>query len=78
MSNMTADIQIDEMHCEAIRQEIGERLRIELRGNAPMPLSLVRLIARLPELDHHDSPSIVPSLDDADRAVEEFEFADAN
>ena len=72
MSNMIADIQIDEMHCEAIREEIGERLRIELKGNAPMPLSLLRLIARLPELDHHASPSIVPSLDDADYVVQEF------
>jgi hypothetical protein len=30
----------------------------------------------LPELDHHDSPSIVPSHEDADRMVEEF--ANAN
>jgi hypothetical protein len=72
MSNMIADIQIDEMHCEAIRQEIGERLRIELKGNPPMPLSLLRLIARLPELDHHASPSIVPSPDEADWVVEQF------
>ena len=75
MSGIVSRLQIDETHCEAIRQEIGERLRIELRGNPPMPLSLVRLIARLPELDYHDSPSIVPSLEDADHMVEEFAHA---
>ena len=72
MSSAVSRIQIDETHCQAIVQEIGERLRIELKNNPPMPLSLLRLIARLPELDHHASPSIVPSLGDADCVVEEF------
>ena len=76
MSNIFACIQIDEMHCRAIRQEIGERLRFELKLSPPMSLKLVRLLARLPELDHHDSPSIVPSDEDADRVVEEL--ADAS
>jgi hypothetical protein len=76
MSSIVSRIQIDETHCQAIREEIGERLRIELKNNPPMPLSLLRLIARLPELDHHDSPSIVPSLGDVDCVAEEF--ADAN
>ena len=72
MSKIVADIRIDEVHCEAIREEIGERLRIELKDNLPMPLKLLRLMARLPELDHHDSPSIVPSLEDAGGMVEAF------
>ena len=70
MSKVVADIRIDEVHCDAIRQEIGERLRIELKHNLPMPLKLVRLMARLGELDHHDSPSIVPSLEGAEAFVE--------
>jgi hypothetical protein len=76
MSNILNCIQIDETHCQAIREEIGERLRIELKVSPPMSLKLVQLLARLPELDHHDSPSIVPSHEDADRMVEEF--ANAN
>jgi hypothetical protein len=76
MSSIVSRIQIDETHCQAIREEIGERLRIELKNNPPMPLSLLRLIARLPELDHQASPSIVPSLGDVDCVAEEF--ADAN
>jgi hypothetical protein len=75
MSNIFPGIQIDQMHCQAIREEIGERLRIELRASPPMSAKLVRLLARLPELDYHDAPSIVPSHEDADRMV--YELADA-
>ena len=72
MSNIFNSTQINEIHCQAICQEIGERLRFELRVSPPMSPKLVRLLARLPELDHHDSPSIVPSPGDADGLVEAF------
>ena len=72
MSNTLNYIQIDEMHCQAIREEIGERLRIELRAIPPMSAKLSRLLARLPELDYHDAPSIVPSHEDADRMADEL------
>jgi hypothetical protein len=75
MSNIFQGIQIDEMHCQAIREEIGERLRIELRACPPMSAKLVRLLARLPELDYHDAPSIVPSHEDADRMADQFAHA---
>jgi hypothetical protein len=72
MPNILNYIQIDETHCQAIREEIGERLRIELKVSPPMSLKLVQLLARLPELDYHDAPSIVPSHEDADRMTDEL------
>jgi hypothetical protein len=63
MSTRLATIQMDEEHSRAICAEIGDRLRIALGEPTPIPPDLARLIARLDELDHHDSPSIVPSVE---------------
>jgi hypothetical protein len=60
---MSQRILIDETHSLAICTEIGERLRLALNVNAPMPLELTLLLARLDELDIHESPSIVPAMD---------------
>jgi hypothetical protein len=65
MVSRPAKIQIDEEHCRAICDEIGDRLRIALGPPLPIPPDLARLIARLGELDEHDSPSIVPSIEGA-------------
>lgn len=63
MSTRIATIQIDEEHSRAICAEIGDRLRIALGEPLPIPPNLARLIERLSELDHHDSPSLVPSIE---------------
>ena len=63
MFTRLAPIQMDEEHSRAICAEIGDRLRIALGEPAPIPPNLARLIARLDELDHHDLPSIVPSVE---------------
>ena len=63
MSTPLANIQMDEEHSRAICAEIGDRLRIALGAPAPIPPNLARLIARLDELDEHDSSSIVPSFE---------------
>ena len=63
MSTRLASIQIDEEHSRAICAEIGDRLRIALGASPPMPPDLARLVARLDEPEHHDSPSIVPSVE---------------
>ena len=60
---MSGHIAIDETHSLAICTEIGERLRSVLDVNAPLPASLAVLVARLSELDFHESPSIVPAID---------------
>jgi hypothetical protein len=65
MASYPETIQIDEEHCRAICAEIGDRLRIALGRSLPIPPNLARLIARLGELDEHDSPSIVPSMEGA-------------
>lgn len=65
VSTAIANIRIDEEHSRAICMEIGERLRFALRDSLPIPQSLSKLIDRLAELDHHDSPSIVPSIESA-------------
>jgi hypothetical protein len=71
MSNVFSSIQIDEMHSRAICQEIGERLRIELKESLPLPPKLARLMERLVELDYHNSPSIVPATENADALFDE-------
>jgi hypothetical protein len=65
MSTGLANITIDEEHSRAICEEIGDRLRVALDGPLPASPILDRLIARLIELDDHDSPSIVPAIDSA-------------
>ena len=68
MSRHVANVSIDEAHSLAICTEIGERLRSVLVVSEPMPPKLTMLLARLNELDFHESPSIVP-------ATEVFELA---
>ena len=65
MPRRLANIQMDEEHSRAICAEIGDRLRIALGAPLPIPPNLARLIDRLSELDNHDSPSIVPSIENA-------------
>jgi hypothetical protein len=58
-------LQIDSGHCRAIRDEIGDRLRIALdREASAIPQRLQMLIDRLAELEREEAPSIVPALDD--------------
>jgi len=58
------DVHLDHLHCEAIRQGIGERLRDALSREPPdMPQRLRALIARLPELDGEAAPSLVPEFE---------------
>jgi hypothetical protein len=63
MASYPTKIQIDEEHSRAICAEIGDRLRIALGDPLPIPPDLARLIARLGELDEHNSPSIAPSIE---------------
>lgn len=63
MSRRVANVSIDEAHSLAICTEIGERLRSVLVVSAPMPPKLTLLLARLDELDFHESPSIVPGME---------------
>jgi hypothetical protein len=54
---------LEQTHCRAICDEIGERLRLVLKPNASeIPPGLRALIDRLAGLD--EAPSIVPSIDD--------------
>ncbi len=57
------DVQLDHIHSEAILQGIGERLRDMLNRESPQMSQRLRvLIARLPELDRDQAPSIVPEM----------------
>jgi hypothetical protein len=69
MSKGIAYIQIDEEHSRAICAEIGDRLRIALGEPLSIPPNLTGLIERLSELDHHDSPSLVPSTENVSRGL---------
>ena len=58
-------LQIDSLHCRAICEEIGERLRTILRPEtAAVPPRLQVLIDRLADQDRELEPSIAPDLDD--------------
>ena len=60
-----AVLLLDHVHCRAICDEIGERLREVLKREVPaMPSHLCRLIDRLAELESEPAPSIVLSMDD--------------
>jgi hypothetical protein len=60
-----ADIRIDHIHCRAICDEIGERLRETLRREAlELPPRLQLLVDRLAEFDGRFTPSIVPTFED--------------
>jgi hypothetical protein len=55
---------LDHIHCRAICDEIGERLREVLRREASeTPPRLLMLLDELAQLDDH-GPSIVPSIDE--------------
>jgi hypothetical protein len=57
---------LDQNSNEAIREEIGERLRALLsRHEMPLPPRLSELMLRLRKLDEADSPSIVPASSEA-------------
>lgn len=66
MSKMiAADLRIDHVHCRAICDEIGERLRHSLTREAgELPPRLKLLVDRLAQLDNEVAPSIVPALED--------------
>lgn len=54
-------MQLEHKQNDAIRLEIGERLKAMLAREPPnLPPSLARLLHRFQELDHDASPSIVP------------------
>jgi hypothetical protein len=58
-------LQIDSIHCRAICDEIGERMRaIHRRQLSAASPYLQSLIDRLSELDHQAAPSIAPSMED--------------
>jgi hypothetical protein len=60
----TRDIHLDPIHCQAVRQGIGEKLRDALNRETPdMSQRLRSLIARLPELDGEKAPSLVPEME---------------
>ena len=64
MSNLTdVHLAIDPVHCRAICDEIGERLRYQFkRDTSDIPSHLRVLLDKLADLEF--SPSIVPSLDE--------------
>jgi hypothetical protein len=64
MSQRNAEaLALDHVHCRAICDEIGERLRQVLKPEASeTPQRLLALLDRLAELEQ--APSIVPSMDD--------------
>ena len=56
-------LALDHVHCRAICDEIGERLRQVLKPEAlDIPQRLLALLDRLAELEQ--APSIVPSMDE--------------
>lgn len=57
-------LEIDSIHCRAICDEVGERLRTILRPETNLPVRLQVLIDRLADQDRQLAPSIVPDLDD--------------
>jgi hypothetical protein len=56
-------LALDQVHCRAICNEIGERLRYVLSQDpSPIPPRLNELIDKLMEMEQ--APSIVPSIDE--------------
>lgn len=66
MSNLkTLPLQLDREHCQAICEEVAERLRLQLdRETSDLPPRLQLLLERFIELDLQATPSIVPAMDD--------------
>ena len=64
-SHISLPPQLDSLHCQAICEEVGERLRIMLDREPPaLPQHLRSLLDRFAELDHVQAPSIVPGMGD--------------
>jgi hypothetical protein len=62
MPSRNTAFALDHVHCRAICDEIGERLRYALRQDAlDIPPRLIALIDKLAEMEH--MPSIVPSIE---------------
>jgi hypothetical protein len=62
---MAAELRIDHVHCRAICDEIGDRLRHSLtREVADLPPRLKLLVDRFAQLENEVAPSIVPTLED--------------
>jgi hypothetical protein len=60
-------LHLDRVHCRAICEEIGDRLRTVLDRTQPgLPPRLKVLLAAL-EAQDLNSPSIVPSIEDMQR-----------
>jgi hypothetical protein len=59
-----SEIEIDRIHCRAITDEIGERLRMAYSPlvSPELPPRIQRQLDQLRELDREESPSIVPSI----------------
>ena len=66
MSNHKAVVlELDRDHCQAICEEVGERLRTMLdRETSALSPRLHLLFDRLAELDWENAPSIVFAMDD--------------
>jgi hypothetical protein len=64
MANLTAaHLAIDPVHCRAICDEIGERLRYLLKREiSDIPPHLLILLNKLADLEF--APSIVPTIDE--------------
>lgn len=59
----SAEPKLDSLHCRAICEEIGERLRIMLDVEASaLPPRLQVLMLRLAAQEMAESPSIIPSI----------------
>ena len=65
MSNLkTLPLQLNSEHCQAICEEVAERLRILLdRDSGDLPPRLQLLLDRFARLDLENAPSIVPAMD---------------
>jgi hypothetical protein len=62
---LVSEPKLDSLHCRAICEEIGERLRIMLdREATALPPRLQVLMLRLAAQELAESPSIAPSIAD--------------
>ena len=60
-----SELPLDGVHCRAICEEVGERLRAVLdRDAGELPPRLQALMDRLVALDCQQAPSIVPTMED--------------
>ncbi len=66
MPNRLNALHLDHIHSEAVWQSIGERLRETMRDQPEMTQRLCAVIARLPDLDRKQAPSIVPEMEMAE------------